>query len=151
AVRPARCGSCPSGWSRSARPAAPRSTWPRRPPRTAPRRAAAGPAAAARAGSQRPLLALGGAVAGAIKGHDVEVKAGRLAQEAQQDRAPQHHRPPRLSRAADNDMADVVRAREVENAGHLVPPLEAHHLGAQLARQLDVVEQVALRLGVYTV
>ena len=49
-------------------------------------------------------------------------------QHAVHERAPEQPLPPRLVRAADDDVADAVRAREVEQRRHRVARLQAAHL-----------------------
>ena len=72
----------------------------------------------------------------------------RLADQPHRDGTPEELLPRRLERTADDQMADAVRAREIQDRLDGIGRAQAHHLRAQLAGEVRVGEQVALRLRV---
>ena len=141
AARPARCGSCRPGSSRDCA-GQPRGhdRRQRRPPAPARAPAAPGRAAACPAGSWPPPSS-------SDRDH-VHVEAVRLADQPQRDRAPEELPPPGWCERPTMMWPTPCERAKSRIAATGSRRAQAHHLRAQLAGQLDVGEQVALRLRV---
>src|SRR5262249_16981994 len=79
---------------------------------------------------------------------DLQVEVGGLRNQPVKHGAAQKLSPHRSIWAPNDDVAHGMGACEIEDRGHRLARLEPHHLGAQLARLLDVRQQVALGFGI---
>src|SRR5207237_401767 len=76
------------------------------------------------------------------KRYDVHVEPRRLPHQPERHRASENLSPPGLMRASNDDVRHPVRARKVEQALDRIRSAQLDHLGAELARQIDVGRQM---------